>query len=148
MKKLIFILAATTIILVGATITSCTSTPAEKVSNAQKEVTQATKDLEAANKAYLADIETYRKEAADKVMANDKAIADFKARIETQKQSAKGTYQKQIMELERKNTDMKKKMDDYKVDTKEKWEAFKSEFSHDMEDLGNAFKGLTVKSTK
>ncbi len=148
MKKLIFILAATTIILVGATITSCTSTPAEKVSNAQKEVTQATKDLEAANKAYLADIETYRKETADKVTANDKAIADFKVRIETQKQSAKGTYQKQIMELEQKNTDMKKKMDDYKVDTKEKWEAFKSEFSHDMEDLGNAFKGLTVKSTK
>lgn len=29
-------------------------------------------------------------------------------------------------------------MDDYKADGKEKWELFKAEFSHDMDELGKA----------
>ena len=41
---------------------------------------------------------------------------------------------------------MKKKMDDYKAEGKEQWEAFKTEFSHDMDELGQAFKDLTVKN--
>ena len=43
---------------------------------------------------------------------------------------------------------MKQKMADYKEEGKEKWETFKVEFNHDMEELGNAFKDLTVKNTK
>ena len=39
-------------------------------------------------------------------------------------------------------------MDDYKADGKDKWETFKAEFSHDMDELGHAFKGLTVKNVK
>ncbi|MFN0047523.1 MAG: hypothetical protein ACKVOU_00200 [Cytophagales bacterium] len=43
---------------------------------------------------------------------------------------------------------MKKKMDDYKEDGKENWEKFKTEFNHDMDEIGNAFKDLTVKNVK
>lgn len=43
---------------------------------------------------------------------------------------------------------MKKKLDDYKADGKDKWEQFKKDFSRDMDDLGNAFKDLTTKKTK
>jgi hypothetical protein len=39
-------------------------------------------------------------------------------------------------------------MEDYKVDTKEQWESFKTEFSHDMDEMGKAFKDLTVKNVK
>ena len=148
MKKLFLFLAAITMVLAGASLTSCNTTPADKVTNAQKDVNQANKDLDAANAAYLADIEKYRKETADKIMSNDKSIADFKARIENQKQNARSNYQKQLAELEQKNTDMKKKMEDYKADNKEKWEIFKTEFNHDMDELGNAFKGLTIKNNK
>ena len=35
-----------------------------------------------------------------------------------------------------------------KAESKEDWEKFKVEFNHDMEELGNAFKDLTVKNTK
>jgi septal ring factor EnvC (AmiA/AmiB activator) len=148
MKKLFFILAATTIILAGTICTSCNSTPTEKVINAQKDVNEANKDLEVANAAYLADIENYRKETSDKIMSNDKAIADFKVRIADEKQNAKDNYLKRVAELEQKNTDMKKKMDDYKADNKEKWQTFKAEFNHDMDELGDAFKGLTIKNNK
>lgn len=43
---------------------------------------------------------------------------------------------------------MKKKMDDYNMDGKENWEKFKTEFNHDMDELGQAFKDLTVNNVK
>ncbi len=146
MKKSILALTVFAIIA-GAILTSC-NTPAEKVKDAQTNVTQANKDLDAANKEYLADIENYRNETADKITANDKSIVEFKARIEHEKKGAKAEYNKKITELEQKNSDLKKKLDDYKSDGKEKWETFKAEFSHDMDELGQAFKDLTVNNVK
>jgi hypothetical protein len=155
MKKLIYVLAASTALLAGAGLSSCSTTPAEKVSMAQKDVneankdvSEANKDLDDANKAYLADIESYRRETAMKIEANDKSVAEFKARVENEKKEAKQNYQRQIADLERKNSDMKKKLDEYKSEGKEKWEKFKTEFNHDMDDLGTAFRGFSVKSSK
>ena len=53
-----------------------------------------------------------------------------------------------VADLDKKNSDMKKKMADYKASNKENWENFKTEFNHDMNELGQAFKDLTVKNTK
>ena len=50
--------------------------------------------------------------------------------------------------LEVKNSDMRMRMDNYKEDGKDNWETFKTEFSHDMDELGKAFKDLTVKNVK
>jgi len=43
---------------------------------------------------------------------------------------------------------MKKKLDDYQLEGKDKWNLFKTEFSHNMEELGKAFNDLTIKNTK
>jgi hypothetical protein len=43
---------------------------------------------------------------------------------------------------------MKMKMDNYKEEGKDKWEIFKTEFSHDMDALGKSFKDLTVKNVE
>lgn len=137
MKKTIIILAAITFIT-GAIFTSC-NTPAEKVDNAEKNVINATNDLDKANQEYLVDVENYRKETADKIAANDKSIADFKARIAHEKLDAQVAYQKKIVALEQKNSDLKKKIDGYKAESKEQWELFKVEFSKDMDELGTAF---------
>jgi len=93
----------------------------------------------------MKDIESYRKEAADKISANDKIIADFKARVKNNKDQIKEDYDKTIADLEQRNKEMKKKMDDYKVDGKEMWETFKTQFSHGMDELGKAFTDLTKK---
>jgi F0F1-type ATP synthase membrane subunit b/b' len=130
--------------MTGAIMTSC-NTPAQKVENAQDKVTEANQDLDKANQEYLVDIENYRKETADKIAANNQSIAEFKARIENEKMEAKADYNNKITELEQKNSDMKMKLDDYKTEGKEKWEIFKTEFSHDMDELGKAFNDLTAK---
>lgn len=146
MKKSILALAVFTFIASTA-ILSCNS-PAEKVENAQTDVVDANKDLEKANEDYLVEVEAYKKETADKIAANEQSIKEFNARVADEKKDARVEYKQKIAELEQKNTDMKKKLDDYKQDGKENWEKFKTEFNHDMDELGKAFKDLTVKNVK
>lgn len=154
MKKTILVFAASTLFVVGGLLTSCNS-PAKKVEIAENEVTEANKDVNEANKGldeaqeeYKEEIRNYRQETADKIAANDKSLAEFRARVATDKKEAREEYNMKINKLEEKNTDLKKKMDDYKEDSKENWEKFKTEFSHDLDELGAAFKDFTVKNTK
>ncbi|WP_372793691.1 hypothetical protein [Lutibacter sp.] len=137
MKKSILILAAFTFIT-GAILTSC-NTSAEKVDNAEKNVQQANEDLYNANQEYLADVEKYRKETEDKIATNNKSIMEFKARIALEKKDAQIAYAKEITVLEQKNSDLKKKIDTFKAESKEQWENFKVEFGKDMDELGTAF---------
>jgi chromosome segregation ATPase len=146
MKRPILTIVAT-VFITGAIVTSC-NTPAQKVENAQDNVAQANKDLDTANKEYLADIDSYRKQTDDKIAANQKSIDEFNERIAKDKKEAKEEYKKKIDALQQKNTDMKKQIDDYKADGKEKWETFKIEFSKGMDDLGKSFKDLTTKDSK
>jgi hypothetical protein len=140
--KITAVLFATSLVATGC------NTPAEKVEHAQENVTEANNDLNKANEAYLADVETYRIETTNKINSNNQSIIDFNARIDGQKKEAKADYRKKVAELETKNSDMKKRMEDYKADSKENWESFKTEFNHDMDELGNAFRDLTIDNKK
>ncbi len=148
MKNSIFVLAVC-IFTTGAILTGCNSSSQnaddaqKKVENAQNNVTEANKNLDKANEEYLADIDNYRKEADAKAAANDKIITDLKARVNIQKKETREDYNKKIAELEQKNAEMKKKMDDYKAQGKENWENFKGDFNHSMDDLGKAFNDLS-----
>jgi hypothetical protein len=142
MRQTYLTLAAVTILF---TATNC-KTETEKVEEASTEVVEASKELGEATDDYQAEVAKYKIETADKITANEKSIADFNSRINTEKKEAREDYKKKIAELEAKNTDMKMKMDGYKADSKENWEKFKVEFARDMDELGQAFKDLTVKN--
>jgi len=146
MKKTILAFAVIASIA-GATITSCNSS-AEKVENAEDNVIEATEDLDKANEEYLADVENYRVESNEKIAANDRAIAEFKANKKGETKEAKAEYDIKIAELEQKNSDMRMKLANYKTEGKENWEIFKSEFSRDMDELGNSFKDFTVENVR
>lgn len=128
-------------------LTSCNNS-AQNVADAKSDVKEANLDLDKANEEYEKEIEQFRKEAADKIAANEKSIAEFKARKEADKQIAQADYNKKIEALEQKNSDMKKKMDDFQFDGAEKWELFKSDFSHGLSELGKAFSELTSSDNK
>ena len=91
------------------------------------------------------DIQNYKKVNEDRIASNNQLIADFKSRIANEKKAVKDEYNKKIAELEQKNADTQKKLNEYKADSKEKWEMFKSEFNRDMDELGTALSNLTVK---
>ena len=146
MKKSILILASATLFSCFV-LTSC-NTSSEKVENAADAVDDANIALEKANQEYLIDMENYRTTTAERIALNNQSIADFNLRIAKEKKEVKADYQKKIAELEQKNSDMKKRMDDYKADGKEQWETFKTEFSRDMDNLRQAFKDLTITNNK
>lgn len=139
MKKSLGILAVA-IIFTGLTVTSC-STPSEKVDDAKENVEEANEELEE-REAYLKEVENFRSQTAIQISENEKSIIAFNERIANQKKEAKEDYKKKITDLEAKNSDMKKKMDDFNADSKAGWEKFKREFNYDMEMLGNAFRDL------
>ncbi|MFN6945850.1 MAG: hypothetical protein ACK4ND_12955 [Cytophagaceae bacterium] len=145
MRKSLLILAF--IGIAGASLISC-DTPAQKVEKAEENVEEANRKLDQANDEYLAEVEYYRREAAAKISANEKSIAEFKARKESLRQDARADYEKKLLELEQKNTDMKKKMDDYKIEGKDKWDTFKTDFANGMQEIGNAFSELTTSNSK
>jgi chromosome segregation ATPase len=147
MKKSILLLTILTFVSGSILITRCTTT-SEKVANAQDKVNEAHQELNDANAEYQADMEKYRKETAEEIAANNESIAAFNKRIETEKSEAKAAYKNQISKLEQKNTDMQKRLDEYKADGKDNWKAFKKEFSRDMSELGQAFRDLTISNVK
>ncbi|MFY8137614.1 MAG: peptidase M23 [Flavobacteriales bacterium] len=134
--RLIMFLGLTTFFFYGC------SDSGQKVQSAQDDVEEANKDLEVAKTNYLEDVAEYRKQTAVMIAQNEKSIAEFNERIKNEKADEKYKYEAKIKELESRNTDMKKRMDDYKVESKEKWDMFKAEFSNDMDELGLAFKNL------
>lgn len=144
MKKSILTIAT---FITAVLMTSCSSS-GEKVEDAKENAIEAAADLNRANEEYMADMENYRKATNEKIEANNKSIAEFKTRIENEKKEAKADYIKKIEELEKKNSDVKKKMDDYKNDGKANWESFKSEFNRDMEELGNAISSFGENNNK
>lgn len=124
--------------------TSCDNA-AQKVVKAEENVVDAEKDLQMAEEEYLADVEQYKLLSAEKIAANDRSIAEFNARIEQEKKEVRADYKAKIKSLETKNSDMKKKMYEYRVEGKDKWELFKTEFGKDMDELGESISNFGKK---
>ena len=101
---------------VMAIMLGCSSSFAQDQQTKKEEREQKRTDkkqhVDKANVEYQADIDNYRKETDAKASANDKIIADLKARIDIQKKETQEDYKKKISELEQKNAEMKKKMDE------------------------------------
>jgi uncharacterized protein YPO0396 len=126
-------------------VVACSS-PSEKVRNAETDVVKAKKALEEANSEYLKDVANHRQLAAARIEENKRIIADFERRIGEDKSAARLEYQKKIKEINARNSDLQKRMDEYKSDSKDSWVKFKSEFNEDMDDLGDALNNFFTKN--
>ncbi|MES2779513.1 MAG: hypothetical protein V4651_06395 [Bacteroidota bacterium] len=133
---------------IAATIISGCNSPATKVENAKEDLKEARQELSQEQKDSVADYTAFKKESEERIARNEQIIAAFKDRMVTDKRQLQKADQQMIDKLEQRNIDMRKKMEDYRTDGKDNWEAFKREFSHDMDDLGASIKNLTVKNTK
>ncbi|WP_258100582.1 hypothetical protein [Marinoscillum pacificum] len=135
-------------VIIGAVITVSCDSSAQKLEKAQNAVIDADEDLVKANQDYLADMETYKKETDDKIAANQRSIVEFEARVAKVKKETKEAYALRVAELEQKNADLKKRLNDFKAIDKEQWDAFKMEFSKELDELGKSFKDLNLDNTE
>lgn len=60
----------------------------------------------------------------------------------------KNKFEKQTKELEQKNNDLRKRMNDYNEERKLVWEKFKLEINHDIDEIGIELKDITINNTK
>ena len=151
MKNSILFLAS--ILLLTVTILSGCQSSAKKVENAEVKVQEAKKDLADSKKDLytirldtISNYEQFKIEAEKIIVTQEKNITEFKARMASEKKEINADYNKKLVELENKNSDLKKKLADYIDDGQNKWMSFKDEFNHDMDELGKAFKDLTVEN--
>jgi chromosome segregation ATPase len=141
------------VIMTGTILTGC-QTQAEKVENAKEKVqdekidlNQAKSELKMVERDSINEYQQFKNESEVKITAYEKEIADLKVRIANEKKYDNAIMEKKLAVLEQKNKDMKKRLENYKDESKDKWSSFKNEFNHDMEELGKALRGLATKNT-
>lgn len=132
------IMLATSVFIAGTVLISCKSS-ADKVQDARDNVVVAKQELTQAMKDSILQ---YKKESEEKISYYDKNIAELKVKIAKEKKEKIAGYEKKLAELEQKNAELKKKLADFNAEEKEKWISFKTEFDHDMNQMGTAFKGF------
>lgn len=135
-----------------ALMMGCTKSSDQKVANAKENVNAVTQDVkDAAADAQAAVREEwlqFKRESDNKIAANNKVIAEYKAKMTTAQGKLQAAYDKKIDELEKKNKELKAKLDEWKDDGKSDWTQFKSELNHDLDALGTALKDFTVDNRK
>lgn len=144
MRNIIILLAAIGLVT-SVSVLSCNDSE-QNTQTLQTATNDSTKIKDSTNTEYMKDIESYRKQIEDTIDSNIKSIADFKVKIQHDKKNVKAFYDKKIDSLEKGNKEMKRKIAEYKAEGKDKWEIFKKDFSHGMDELGSAFKELTTKA--
>ena len=125
----------------------CTSPTKDEVKTPAN-VEQAETNLIEAQQAYTLEVDLFKKDMEAKIAANEKTIAEMKAKRKNDGSANQESYNERIAELEQKNADLKKRISEFKEDNQQKWQSFKTEFSHDMDDLGTALKNITVDNVK
>ena len=93
----------------------------------------------------LSEWQQFKIDAQVKIDANEKKIEGFKADMKTEGKKVKASYKKEVVVLETKNNELKKKLSEYKYDGKVKWEEFKQGFNHDMDVVGTSIKNFFTK---
>jgi hypothetical protein len=121
---------------------SCQSNTTERSMDSPMDVAEADPNLSNAKNEYVADMENFKEETSIKISANEQSVKEFKASIASNEKDPK--VDNKINDLEVKNADMKRKLDEYKMEGKDQWNTFKKEFSADMEEIERALDDLTV----
>jgi outer membrane murein-binding lipoprotein Lpp len=152
MKKTLYSLAIIAVLVAGISLSGCqTRLQTSEEIAAQAKIDSAKQDLLAAQETATAeDWEAFKTESEVKIRINELSIADLKDRMYESGKKDDVLYAENINKLEKQNESLKARIKnhDNAENRKEKWETFKSEFNHDMDELGQALKDLTVKNTK
>jgi chromosome segregation ATPase len=151
MKKKFFSLTIT-LLLSTAFIGACQSVKSEKISNekaneAKTELNETNSDENLAQENAAKDEEwkAFKTETEVKIRDNNTLIAATRVKMKKTRQVMDALYEKRIDDLEAKNKTMQTRLDAYDANHSD-WNKFKTEFNHDMDELGKALKDLTVKN--
>jgi len=124
--------------------------PEQKVEDAKDKVTNANQDLkEATREARVAWQEAWLKFKGDndtEIAANERRIIELRKEVSKLHERYRANYSVRIDELEKRNNDLRDRVNNYKDEGDVKWEEFKTATKHDMDDLASSLKKITIKN--
>ena len=142
MKKAIFPLLIVSLLMIKTTNSFAQKTDRKserartKLRVAKEDVATAKADLKEAQKDSINEYEKFKKESDDNIADHAKAMIAFEERLKNIKSNKKGKYEKRLINLKLRNSDLQMRIDNYKYDSHYNWSVFKIKFSHDMKALG------------
>ena len=141
MKFKYFILTVISL-LAGLALTSCNINPENKVTDAKENVKQANQELKDVQSENDKEWAQFKKEAELKIKSNENRIDEFKAETNKVGNKLKNKYDQEVVVLEQKNIELKRRLSEYKHEGKDKWQQFKLALNDDIEVVGNSIKDL------
>lgn len=84
----------------------------------------------------------FKNETEKKIKLSEAKIVELKKRRNLTESKSK--FDKQIVRLEQKNNDLRKKMNDYNEEVKAKWANFKAEMNHDIDEIEIELKDVAI----
>ena len=144
MKNRYFVITVT-MLIAGLVLSGFSMNRDKYVKNYQDKDKQASQGAKKEKSKFDKEWKEFKSNAELKINANEKRIDEFKVKIKTASIEVKADYDKEITVLEQKNVELKKKINEYKYEGKDKWEEFKQGFNRDMDAVGKALKNLFAK---
>jgi hypothetical protein len=133
------------VLIAGSILTGFNINRDKIVKDLQDNSKQANPGLKKAKTGFDKEWKEFKSNAELKINANEKRIGEFKVKIKTSSKEVKAKYDKEVIVLEQKDIDLKNKINEYKFESKDKWEEFKRVFNNDMEVVGKSIKDLFAK---
>ncbi len=151
MKTLVINFRVSLLILAVAIFGGCQSS-SDKMDAANKNVDEAKEELKevqaeaqavAVKVANAEEWRVFKSESEVKIKENEIRIGELRVKMKKSGKTFDAMYEKNIIALEQKNKDLRTNISNYEKNQSD-WESFKREFNHDMDELGQAIKDLTV----
>jgi chromosome segregation ATPase len=142
MKKIVYLFSAL-MLTGGISLTSCNNT-ADTTDNDEKKDTVVIEDKDNTVNERVATAEewaAFKTEAEQKIEANEKRIAELKAKKKKSGKVLDKVYEERIEALQERNRNLRTKITNYESNNSD-WDKFKEEFNRDMDELGKAIGDL------
>jgi len=150
MKKNIFKIVLFTSVI-GFFLISCNNSPTAKendLEQANEDVINAEADLVKATNDSINDFNVYKENIHLKLAENQRIINDLKLKISSKDKIARDLDQVEINKLEKRNADLKLKIENYEQGPEQKWALFKIDFNNELDNLGRSISSLAERNQK
>lgn len=137
--------------IIGFILIGCNNSPTAKeedLKQAKEELVNAKADLEQSELDSINDFNKYKESIQLKLAENQKVIGDLKLKINSKSKAAKDIDEVEINKLEKRNTDLKLKLENYEYGPEQKWALFKVDFNNEMDDLGKSISNMAERNMK
>jgi len=132
-------------------LTSCNNSPTDKekeVEEATEDLIDAKSDLDQAVYDSISDFNAYKESIQLKLVENQNQINDLKLKINTKVKSERDSDLVEINKLEKRNTELKLKIDNYEQGPEQTWELFKVDVNKELDDLGKSISSMAARNMK